>query len=293
MEAWLANLSKSTPHAASVKAWDSSDEIVLPKAQALYRFVDLCTRQLMHFHSTKARGSPLARQHAADLALMQFVSGHIPPMRVEPLRLLQHPGPHKAPPPGGKACIKSDCRFVGCKGNRLEYVVQAPLPGAQVGQGKLFLILHHHKTQDSLRSKPIKLELPEQMHSALAPQIHACLKDPEEPLFFPHPTKGGPMPPSSFSAWWPNIQLGMRAPWLPMVLTMRQYRHIYVMDCRGVAAQEREQGIHASLNQQVAATMMGNSTDAWDHFYDREREDRETSAVVRWCSIRRQQLLDG
>ena len=207
--------------------------------------------------------SPWQAQQLHDACLVNLSMGYLPPVRPTCLISIQVPDPESR-------CMKQDCKLRDCKGNRLE-----------LKDGRLSLVLPHHKVQEKGSAAKIQLQLPQELNdliSTFLAQGHLVISNNSRFLF----TRNGQQVTQSGLTY--HFKKIYRATNAPASIYPQLLRHIFVS--------ERE-----SLDRAVgpenagAALIMGNSEAQWRRSYDLSHTRRETQqAVADMASWRRAML---
>lgn len=188
----------------------------------------------------------------------------------------------------GRQCRDEDCRRQGCRGNRLAKVVID-------GQPHLQFHIPHHKTESSKAATQHEIETSVGDASLLytvlilllkggwqkvADQADKRLKKHRNPskvartlLLWP---SGRPVIAGDLAKWWHAVGIvGCKPGSVPH--NPRDCRHMFATAVRDLRLANREE-------EGLTASIMGNSSHAWDRRYDHNKDNRATGQVAEVCN---------
>ena len=212
-----------------------------------------------------------------DVALACTMFGYLPPMRAMSICSLLHPNYQ------GECLFPSCNRPHKCHGNRLIILKRSPL--------KMQLHLPHHKNQTSWEQAAIQFEIPPQLASLLGLWL-----DDGHKLLCTHLLESGD-PPCPFvfmnkegRGYTTNL-LGKW--WRPWVKEHGGAEHLPPSMCRHIFVDERRSDARAEGPDKGASMAMGNSENAWDQHYDKQRHfnPRDCQEAVNAMDIWRESML--
>ena len=175
-------------------------------------------------------------------------------------------------PDAGGRCLNRDCRERECMGNRLLYT-----------DGRLSLVMPHHKNDTRVGSVPIQVELPEQLHELVLSYLSQGHHVHSPSCAYLFSRKGQPYTLSALSYHFKKIYSKAGA---QGSINIQLLRHIWVSERFG---EERA----PCPRDSAAARIMGNSVAQWQATYDiggpRRDAVHTASAMLAWreCMLQR------